>query len=223
MAQVWASKWTDRAWLSRRAQGIPDAELCMAVLLQPIIPADYAFVLHSADPLTGERGAVHGELVVGMGEALVGNSPGRAMSFTARPAPGDGSGAGGDDSATAGPATAPAPAVTALPSKRVGLFPDAAHLPLIARSDSNGEDLEAYAGAGLYESVPLAPLRPRTLDYAGEPLLWDGEARAALLARLAGLAADVERVMGGAPQDVEGVLSGGKLYVVQARPQVLQA
>ena len=36
----------------------------------------------------------------------------------------------------------------ALPSKRVGLFADAALASLIARSDSNGEDLEAFAGAG---------------------------------------------------------------------------
>ena len=36
----------------------------------------------------------------------------------------------------------------ALPSKRVGLFTDVALASLIARSDSNGEDLEAFAGAG---------------------------------------------------------------------------
>jgi len=36
--------------------------------------------------------------------------------------------------------------LTALPSKRLGLF--AADGTLIVRSDSNGEDLEAFAGAG---------------------------------------------------------------------------
>ena len=36
----------------------------------------------------------------------------------------------------------------ALPSKRVGLFTDPALASLIARSDSNGEDLESFAGAG---------------------------------------------------------------------------
>ena len=35
-----------------------------------------------------------------------------------------------------------------LPSKRVGLFADPALASLIARSDSNGEDLEMFAGAG---------------------------------------------------------------------------
>ena len=38
--------------------------------------------------------------------------------------------------------------LTALPSKRLGLF--AADGTLIARSDSNGEDLEAFAGAGMH-------------------------------------------------------------------------
>ncbi|KAL6770951.1 GWD2 [Auxenochlorella protothecoides x Auxenochlorella symbiontica] len=205
---VWASKWTDRAWLSRRAQAIPDADLSMAVLLQPIVPADYAFVLHSADPLTGQRGSVHGEVVLGMGEALVGNSAGRALAFSAAAgAPG----AGAEDAA-----------LLALPSKRLGLYPDPSQALLIARSDSNGEDLEAYAGAGLYESVPLAPLLPRTLDYAAEPLVWDAAFRADLLHRLTSLAAGVEAAFGGVPQDIEGVLSGDRLYVVQARPQVVQ-
>ena len=36
--------------------------------------------------------------------------------------------------------------ILALPAKRVGFF--AADGALIARSDSNGEDLEAFAGAG---------------------------------------------------------------------------
>ena len=36
--------------------------------------------------------------------------------------------------------------ILALPAKRVGFF--AAEGALIARSDSNGEDLEAFAGAG---------------------------------------------------------------------------
>ncbi len=157
----------------------------MAVLLQQVVPAQYAFVLHTADPLTGKRcrclplhpqlrcwqcfealpwpglrglaaewgsrsergvlhngsgsqlgrasiplctvlvprpagqlGELHGELVVGMGEALVGNYPGRALSFAAN---GDG-----------------APRLLSLPGKRQGLFARAGVPHLIARSDSNG-------------------------------------------------------------------------------------
>lgn len=47
------------------------------------MPAEYAFVLHTANPVTGALGEVFGEVVVGMGEALVGNHPGRALSFKA--------------------------------------------------------------------------------------------------------------------------------------------
>lgn len=44
----------------------------------------------------------------------------------------------------------PCTQLLALPSKREGLFaPEGG--TLIARSDTNGEDLEGYAGAGLYD------------------------------------------------------------------------
>ena len=132
---VWASKWNSRAWLSRCAQGISEDDLYMGVLLQNMIPARYAFVLHTADVLTGERGKVHGELVVGMGEALVGNFPGRALSFTV----------GVDNT----------PLVMGLPSKREQLtpspdgdsIPTGCDLNIMIRSDSNGEDLGNFAGA----------------------------------------------------------------------------
>ena len=36
---VWASKWGDRAWLSRRARRVPDSELFMACLIQQVCAA----------------------------------------------------------------------------------------------------------------------------------------------------------------------------------------
>lgn len=61
----------------------------------------------------------------------VGNYPGRALSFSIPPG-------------------SASPELQSLPSKRVGLY--APHGgTLIARSDTNGEDLEAFAGAGLYD------------------------------------------------------------------------
>ena len=50
-----------------------------------MVPAEYAFVLHTAHPVTGERGCVFGEVVLGLGETLVGNYPGKALSFCSTP------------------------------------------------------------------------------------------------------------------------------------------
>jgi alpha-glucan,water dikinase len=61
----------------------------------------------------------------------VGNYPGRALSFSDSPG-------------------APEPQLLSLPSKRVALYAPQGGT-LIARSDTNGEDLEAFAGAGLYD------------------------------------------------------------------------
>jgi len=202
---VWASKWTDRAWLSRRQRGVRDDELRMSVLLQQVVPARYAFVLHTADPLTADGTTSVGELVLGMGEALVGAHPGRALSFSA-------------------PADRPGEAaVTGYPSKRVSLHAPPAGT-CIARSDANGEDLAGFAGAGLYDSVPFEPFSERPADYASEPLLHDGGARAGLLASLVTLGSTVKGAFDGAHQDVEGVVDdAGKVYVVQARPQVMHS
>ena len=54
----------------------------MAVLCQQVVAGDYAFVLHTTNPVSGDKNEMMGELCVGLGEALVGNYPGRALSFT---------------------------------------------------------------------------------------------------------------------------------------------
>ena len=59
---MWASKWNDRAWSARRAARMSEAGLRVSVLLQALLPARYAFVLHTASPLTGRRGEVYGEV-----------------------------------------------------------------------------------------------------------------------------------------------------------------
>ena len=53
----------------------------MACVLQNVVPAKYAFVLHTANPLTGDTAEMLGEVVLGLGETLVSNTPGRAFSF----------------------------------------------------------------------------------------------------------------------------------------------
>lgn len=55
--------------------------------------------------------------------------------------------------------------VIAFPSKGDGMFvPES----LIFRSDSNGEDLEGYAGAGLYDSITMDATQTRKVDYGAD-------------------------------------------------------
>ena len=55
--------------------------LSMAVLVQEIVNADYAFVIHTTNPSSGDSSEIYAEVVKGLGETLVGAYPGRAMSF----------------------------------------------------------------------------------------------------------------------------------------------
>ncbi len=194
--RVWASKWNDRASLSRRARGTPDNDLVMAVLVQQVVEADYAFVIHTTNPLTGNAGELYAEVVLGMGETLVGNYPGRALGFVFRK---------GDNGLE----------ILSYPGKSEGLYGRG----VIFRSDSNGEDLEGFAGAGLYDSFVAEEPEHRRLDYTGERLVRDRGFRDDLLRAVARIGLEVEKVLGSA-QDIEGAVAGGKYFVVQTRPQV---
>lgn len=76
---------------------------------------------------------------------------------------------GQDSRATAGPAMCHHDAtvlqIIMFPSKSDGMFvPES----LIFRSDSNGEDLEGYAGAGLYDSITMDQTKLKKVDYNGD-------------------------------------------------------
>jgi phosphoglucan,water dikinase len=58
----------------------------------------------------------------------------------------------------------------------------------------------------------------RAVDYDASPLVSDAHARLGLGRRLGQVAAQLERQLGG-PQDVEGVVVGDTIWVVQSRPQ----
>jgi alpha-glucan, water dikinase len=194
--RVWASKWNDRAYWSRKAGGIPHEDLLMAVLIQEVIEADYSFVIHTVNPFTGNRDEIYAEVVLGLGETLVGNYPGRALGFTSRKGVHE-------------------PRILTFPSKSLGLYGGG----LIFRSDSNGEDLAGFAGAGLYDSVMLPPPRKVPLDYTDELLCWNDHFRKNLLVNIGVIGTTVERVLD-FPQDIEGAYSRGQYFVVQTRPQV---
>ena len=213
LTKVWASKWNDRAFVSLRNVGIDHADLRMSVLVQPVVDADYAFVIHTANPSTGDATELYAEVVAGLGEVLVGNYPGRALSFAMKKATPAEVAAG-----TAYVAPGALPRVIGFPSKSVAL-----RIPrstLIFRSDSNGEDLEGYAGAGLYESVPMDEEDESFADYATDPLVRDEEFRDQILLAITECGVAIEAALGGVPQDIEGVVKDGEIYVVQTRPQV---
>lgn len=47
---VWASKYNDRAYYSLRKVGLNFDDVRMAVLVQRVVPARYAFVIHTKNP-----------------------------------------------------------------------------------------------------------------------------------------------------------------------------
>ncbi|MFP3983278.1 MAG: phosphohistidine-like domain-containing protein [Desulfurivibrionaceae bacterium] len=197
--QIWASKWNDRAYYSRKKWEINHRDLVMSVLIQQVVPAEYAFVLHTVNPFTGQDDEIYGEIVVGLGETLCsGNYQGKALSFVCKKS---------KDAQ---------PELQFYPSKSQALFGSG----LILRSDSNGEDLQNYAGAGLYDSHTLEPPREEIIDYNKVDLLWQGKLRDDFLRKLTEIGLEVEKAMEGAAQDIEGVYADGRFYVVQTRSQV---
>ncbi len=199
--RVWASKWNERAYLSRKANGIPHKNLVMSVLVQRVVEANYSFVIHTVNPFTNNKDEVYAEVALGLGEALAANYPGRALSFICQKGRQE-------------------PRLLSLPGKSIGLYLPTAGAGggLIFRSDSNGEDLAGYAGAGLYDSFMLPHPTRVTLDYVDEALVWDDSFRNGLLIKIADIGTYVENALG-TPQDIEGAYSNGQYYVVQARPQ----
>ncbi len=194
--KVWASKWNLRACLSRMAHDIPHHELLMSVLIQEVVAAPYSFVIHTVNPLSGSPDEIYAEVVLGLGEALVGNYPGKALSFSVGKKTGE-------------------CRLLSFPDKDEGLY----GAGLIFRSDSSGEDLAGFAGAGLYDSFIFPDSRRMRLDYSADPLIMDETFRRTFMEDIGRLGKEVERSLS-VPQDIEGACSNGRYWVVQARPQV---
>ena len=198
---VWASVWNERAHLARLKLRLDANDVDMAVLCQKVIDADYAFVIHTINPTNKDRNEIYAEAVIGLGETLVGNAPGQALGFVIRK---------DTDIDTA------KPVVRSYPSKSAALVGGA----YIFRSDSNAEDLEGFAGAGLHNSIPLKSYRNVDIDYSKEPMMNDDHFRDEFMRGVGKIGLEVENLMNGMPQDIEGVYKDGEFFVVQARPQV---
>lgn len=53
--KVWASKFNERALVATNKLGLSIDQIYMAVLVQRVIPADYAYVIHTVNPMTGNE------------------------------------------------------------------------------------------------------------------------------------------------------------------------
>jgi phosphoglucan, water dikinase len=76
VAQVWASLYTRRAILSRRAARVPQMEASMAVLVQEMLDAELSFVLHTVSPTDQNACLLQAEVAPGLGETLASGTRG---------------------------------------------------------------------------------------------------------------------------------------------------
>ncbi|XVF65426.1 hypothetical protein PTKIN_Ptkin09bG0248300 [Pterospermum kingtungense] len=76
VSQVWASLYTRRAVLSRRAAGVSQKDATMAVLVQEMLSPDLSFVLHTLSPTDHDRNYVEAEIASGLGETLASGTRG---------------------------------------------------------------------------------------------------------------------------------------------------
>ncbi|KAG8481242.1 hypothetical protein CXB51_026060 [Gossypium anomalum] len=76
VSQVWASLYTRRAVLSRRAAGVSQKDATMAVLVQEMLSPDLSFVLHTLSPTDHDHNYVEAEIAPGLGETLASGTRG---------------------------------------------------------------------------------------------------------------------------------------------------
>lgn len=62
--QVWASKWNERAYISCRKTNTNLDKLCIGILIQEHIRADYAFVTYTNHPVSHDSSEIYTEVHV---------------------------------------------------------------------------------------------------------------------------------------------------------------
>ena len=70
--KCWASLWTAQAISYRHKNGIEQARVAMAVVVQIMVPSEVSGILFTANPATGERSEIIINASFGLGEAVVG-------------------------------------------------------------------------------------------------------------------------------------------------------
>jgi alpha-glucan, water dikinase len=197
--KVWASKYNERAYNNLKKFEISIECVKMSVLCQKIIRGDYSFVLHTINPLNNNKSQIYGEIVFGFGESLVNLNEGRALSFLIDKKTGK-------------------IEIESFPNKSEAICISEG---IIFRSDSNCEDLEKFAGAGLFDSFPTENSRKENLVYLNNRLINDETYRNMLIHKLKDVAIVVEECFNGVPQDIEGVIKEDVPFVVQSRTQII--
>ncbi len=69
--KCWASLWTARAIAYRARNRVEHDRVALAVIVQTMVPSEFAGVLFTANPMTGAQTEIVIEAVPGLGEALV--------------------------------------------------------------------------------------------------------------------------------------------------------
>ncbi|NVM20951.1 MAG: TIM barrel protein [Desulfobacterales bacterium] len=169
--EVWSSLWTGRAATNRKKLGIPHERVYMSVLIQPMLPPEYSFIMHTVNPISHNTDEIYVELAVGLGETLAsGQTPGTPYRMACNKHTGD-------------------VRMAAFASFSHAIWPD---------------------GAG--------GLIRKAVDYSRIGLSRDEDFRNYLGRRLGSIGRFVEDALGG-PQDMEGLVLGDGIYLVQSRPQ----
>ena len=122
--------------------------------LQLVVPVHVAHA-HGLRTSGGMHQCMHAATAASPQEPFTGPRPGPCAQVEMYPSKSDRMTFGG----------IPCAQVEMYPSKSDGMF---VRESLIFRSDSNGEDLEGYAGAGLYDSITMDTTELRKVDYAAD-------------------------------------------------------
>lgn len=174
-------------------------ELCIGILIQEHIRADYAFVTYTNHPVSRDSSKIYTEIVKGSIETLVGPSLGRAMSsITSK-----------DELKS--------PTVTCYPSKSTGYYTK--KRSIIFRPDLISKNTNGYAVDGVYDSLSMENKEEVVLDYSRDPMVNDLCFQALIHSRIAEAAKIIEELYGCA-QNIEGVVQDGEVYLLQCKPLI---
>ncbi|GIL76478.1 hypothetical protein Vretimale_6018 [Volvox reticuliferus] len=206
VSDVWASLYTRRAVLSRRAAGVSQSSAHMAVLIMEMVAPDLSFVLHTARPRDGNREVLLAEVAPGQGETLASGTRGTPWRFEVTKS----------DGAVTTMAFANFSTALVLPSKGKSVAAFASY--------GSGAATAATATSGASPGRSSGALVEREVDYGAQRMSVDGDWRKATVRQMAAIGSYIEKAMDGVPQDIEGgvvVLPDGRasLHIFQTRPQ----